>query len=195
MKFLKANLDKDEMDYYIAQWIKYEQDLESLKPTEEESLHAMIMEEITVNRLEMDMKLSRDGDGAVKLNLYKELNDAKRRFAQFQESLSASRAQRLKQDGSDSILINHADYSEIGSVKTANIHSTDDGQSYLQSVDYEYDIKGVLLKINDPGTLGGDLFGMSFYYEESLTVSGESNTPLKDGKISAVQWKSKNMSQ
>ena len=105
MKFLNKNLDKEEMDYYIAQWVRYHEDLESLKTTEEESLHAMIMEEITVMRLENDMKKSRDGDGPIKLNLYKELNDAKRRFKEFQQSLSASREQRLKMDGSDSINI------------------------------------------------------------------------------------------
>uniref|UniRef100_UPI00142D3912 RHS repeat domain-containing protein n=2 Tax=Chryseobacterium lathyri TaxID=395933 RepID=UPI00142D3912 len=57
----------------------------------------------------------------------------------------------------------------------------------LQSIDYQYDIRGALIKINDPAALGTKLFGYELKYFNPLntTVSGGKY----DGNITEVTWK------
>jgi RHS repeat-associated protein len=59
----------------------------------------------------------------------------------------------------------------------------------LQTVDYQYNIRGWLTAINKPGQLGSDLFGMELKYENgvsSLETSGQYN-----GNIAAIRWEGK----
>ena len=72
---------------------------------------------------------------------------------------------------------------------------------YLQSVDFRYNIRGQLLSINN-GSLSNDngvtnndnndLFGMQLFYDQ--TDSRLTNTPMYNGKLSAVEWMSKDAS-
>jgi len=58
---------------------------------------------------------------------------------------------------------------------------------YMQSVDYQYNIRGWLTSINDAAlTDANDYFGMELVYNE-LDILG--NTPMFNGNISAIKWK------
>lgn len=92
-------------------------------------------------------------------------------------------------------------YNEIGQLIEKNIHSTDNGANFLQSVDMRYNIRGWLTSINNStltndGTVNddtGDLFGMEMLYntaQPSITGYPGSTVPkLYDGNISAIKWK------
>ena len=98
------------------------------------------------------------------------------------------------EDASGAVIINKLTYNELGQVKEKKIHSTDGGQgSFLQTVDYEYNIKGAITNINNPDALGDDLFGMKLYYDEEVGSCG--NETYEDGKISAIQRNSQNLNQ
>ncbi|WP_415325871.1 DUF6443 domain-containing protein [Chryseobacterium sp. MMS23-Vi53] len=70
------------------------------------------------------------------------------------------------------------------------------GNSFLQSIDYSYNIRGWMTKINDPKNLNGKLFGYEMKYD---SVDGEEtpdpfDTSLKvlpryNGNITEVDWK------
>jgi len=90
-------------------------------------------------------------------------------------------------------------YNELGQVIEKNLHSTD-GNSFLQSIDYRFDIRGALTSINNPnlnndGTLNddsGDLFGAKFHYTNAHTINGRSIPGRYDGNITAFEWQNKN---
>ncbi len=58
-------------------------------------------------------------------------------------------------------------------------------QAGLQTVDYKYNVRGWLKQINDPTSLGTDLFGFKIAYNEG-------NHTLFNGNISSTQWKTAN---
>jgi len=84
-------------------------------------------------------------------------------------------------------------YNPLGQLIDKKLHITG-GSTYLQSIDYRYNIRGWLTSINNAqisndGTLNddtGDYFGMELAYN---TAAGMSNTPYYNGNISAVKWK------
>src|SRR5690606_231666 len=69
-------------------------------------------------------------------------------------------------------------YNELGEVIEKNIHSTDNGSTFLQSIDRRYNIQGWLTSINNSkltsdGTLNddnSDLFGMEIVYNQSIPI-------------------------
>ena len=63
-------------------------------------------------------------------------------------------------------------------------------ENTLQDVDYTYNIRGWLKGINDPNSLGSDLFGFQIGYNDP-TVQGA--TPLFNGNISETLWKTGNV--
>ena len=80
-------------------------------------------------------------------------------------------------------------YNEIGELTEKNLHETTAAGIYLQSVDYEYNIRGWLQGINQSGNgndNAGDLYSMQFHYEDGL--SGLSAGAQHNGNISAIQW-------
>jgi RHS repeat-associated protein len=85
-------------------------------------------------------------------------------------------------------------YNEIGQQIDKKLHNTS-GTSFLQSIDYRYNIQGWLKSINNAqlnvnstnNDEANDYFGMEFIYEAS--ESGLSNTATYNGNISAVKWK------
>ncbi|MDB5156419.1 MAG: hypothetical protein JWR50_1126, partial [Mucilaginibacter sp.] len=97
-------------------------------------------------------------------------------------------------------------YNEAGQLVTkqlGNISGTT-GTTYLQNVDYRYNIQGRLTTINnstltnDSGTTNtnsdtNDLFGMQILYDQADANLG-TVTPSYTGNISAVKWMSKNSS-
>ncbi|HWW41561.1 DUF6443 domain-containing protein [Pedobacter sp.] len=87
-------------------------------------------------------------------------------------------------------------YNELGQLVDRKLHSTNAGTSYLQSVDYRYNIKGAMLSINN-STLTvdsknddtNDVFGMEILYDQKDAVLN--NTSYYNGMVSAVKWMSK----
>jgi RHS repeat-associated protein len=81
-------------------------------------------------------------------------------------------------------IINYT-YTTLGQVKSKQIK---DNTTLMQTVDYTYNIRGWLSKINDPGSVSatGDLFGMEILYNTQNTTLG--NTPYYNGNISAINW-------
>ncbi|NML69565.1 RHS repeat-associated core domain-containing protein [Chryseobacterium sp. RP-3-3] len=58
----------------------------------------------------------------------------------------------------------------------------------LESIDYQYDIRGALSKINDPAALGTRLFGYELkYFNPQNTTQG--STGKYNGNITEVTWK------
>lgn len=92
-----------------------------------------------------------------------------------------------KVNSQNEILMIENNYNELGQLVEKNLHSEDNGLTFLQSVDFEYNIRGWLTKINGINLqTDGDLFGMEFYYVTG--VSGLSVDPQYNGNISAVKW-------
>ncbi|MDR3025596.1 DUF6443 domain-containing protein [Chryseobacterium sp.] len=77
-------------------------------------------------------------------------------------------------------------YNEISQITNKKVGGTD-LTNPLQSIDYKYNIRGWLTKINDPATLNGKLFGYEIKYNNptySTLASGKYN-----GNISEVDWR------
>ncbi|MEJ7645920.1 MAG: fibronectin type III domain-containing protein [Chryseolinea sp.] len=91
------------------------------------------------------------------------------------------------------VMTSKNEYNEIGQPVDKKLHSTDGGTTFKQSVDYRYNIRGWLLKINEAdvsavasGDVVADYFGMELGYQNALT--GTAATAQYNGNISAVQW-------
>jgi RHS repeat-associated protein len=96
-------------------------------------------------------------------------------------------------------------YNEAGEVVEKNIHSTDNGTNFLQSVDYRYNIRGWLTSINNSsltndGVLNSDkvndnadIMGMELLYNTSFPINGVASRQLWNGNIGAIKWKTTNL--
>ncbi|MBN1968305.1 MAG: hypothetical protein JW870_02960, partial [Candidatus Delongbacteria bacterium] len=78
-------------------------------------------------------------------------------------------------------------YNEAGLLKTRYLHSQN-GSAFLQRIDYEYNIRGWLTKINDPllSSGEGDRFGMALYYNRTPT----GGAGFYNGNIFSIKWAS-----
>jgi RHS repeat-associated protein len=92
------------------------------------------------------------------------------------------------------ILLAEYNYNEFGEQEEKNLHSTDGGSTFLQSVDYSYNSKGWLTQINQPDLSSefeddnNDLFGMQLnYYKNMLTGSGGIKKKY-NGNIAEIVW-------
>lgn len=95
-------------------------------------------------------------------------------------------------------------YNEVGQLVEENVHSTDFGSSFLQSIDRRYNIKGWLTHINNASLEvnplnnddTNDVFGMELvYYAQNLpSVSLPTFTPqnLFDSNIAFIKWSTDN---
>ena len=98
------------------------------------------------------------------------------------------------------VLVENYEYNELGQVIERNIHSTDNGVSFLQSVDFTYNVRGWLTGINNSGLSSNtdanaldDLFGISLNFATTgIQVNAQPVTPKYDGSISSVSWKNQN---
>lgn len=87
------------------------------------------------------------------------------------------------------------EYNELSQLQNKKVGGTN-AATPLQSIDYEYNIRGWMTKINDPNNLGNDLFGYRIKYNQ---VEGQvtPNTDFTDlivkpkynGNIAEVDWK------
>lgn len=98
-------------------------------------------------------------------------------------------------DSGPRVLLASNQYNELGQLVEKNLHAVN-GSPFLQSVDYRYNIRGWITHINN-STLSpdannndtNDLFGMELVYnQETLSVDGIT-TPLYNGNVSAIRWK------
>ncbi len=128
----------------------------------------------------------------------------------------ASRLTETRQqvDSQPKVVLARQEYNEIGQLVDKKLHSLDGitmttGASFLQSVDYRYNIRGWLTNINnrdltnnvayyagvDPNsdnsaTEGTDLFGMELMYDNHQSQAG--STPQYNGNVSEAMWQTNN---
>lgn len=84
-------------------------------------------------------------------------------------------------------VISSKTYNEVGQLITKNVGGTQ-GIGSAQIIDYKYNVRGWLTKINDPNSLGSDIFAESLSY--NLPTAG--GTALHNGNISQATWKTSN---
>ncbi|MGI4871139.1 MAG: DUF6443 domain-containing protein [Janthinobacterium lividum] len=119
---------------------------------------------------------------------------------------------RSQIDTQDKILLSYQEYNELGQLVDKKLHSTDwqvGTPSFLQSVDYRYNIRGWLTHLNDrdlsnnvafyndvdpnsddPATELPDLFGMELSYDTHRNLS---LSPAQyNGNIAEVMWRTNN---
>lgn len=96
-------------------------------------------------------------------------------------------------DGGTRVEVGDYHYNVLGELVEKNLHSTN-GVSYLQSVDYRYNIQSALKAINDPDLSAGgdsDLFGMKYHYETNI---GLANTEDRyDGMVNTMEYNATNV--
>jgi RHS repeat-associated protein len=100
--------------------------------------------------------------------------------------------------------LSKTDYNEIGQINTKHLHSTDAtvnpaNSTFLQHIDFRYNSRGWLIKINDPTQVTDqtfpsviDVFGEQLDYDQA--TNGYIITPQYNGNISSVKWQTKNPS-
>ncbi|MDR4953810.1 DUF6443 domain-containing protein [Chryseobacterium sp. ES2] len=76
-------------------------------------------------------------------------------------------------------------YNELSQVTNKKVGGTDP-VSPLQSIDYKYNIRGWLAKINDPAALNGKLFGYEIKYTNPVYTNLSSGR--YNGNIAEVDW-------
>ncbi|GAA4276107.1 DUF6443 domain-containing protein [Aquimarina mytili] len=91
-----------------------------------------------------------------------------------------SQTQKINNQPEESIVQN--EYDELGKLIAKKVGNN------LQDVSYKYNIRGWLTQINDPDTLGEDLFAYKINYNDPTGTT----TPLYNGNISQSQWKTAN---
>jgi RHS repeat-associated protein len=84
------------------------------------------------------------------------------------------------------------EYNELGQLIKKNLH--EDDEQFTQSVDYRYNIRGWLTRINNAdlspdGTEQPDLFGMEMGYTDNLSLTGAD--AQYNGNIAGIKWASK----
>ncbi len=90
-----------------------------------------------------------------------------------------------KTDTETAVTLSEVEYNERGEPIERDLH---DGE---QSIDYSYNIRGWLTKINDAGLnstgdTNTDLFGMELFYDASSGLSGQE--AQYNGNISSIKW-------
>jgi RHS repeat-associated protein len=92
-------------------------------------------------------------------------------------------------NGDTEILIAKNQYNELGQLVDKDLHSAN-GSPFRQSIDYRYNIRGWLTRINNSDLAieegeTKDYYGMNLFYN---TSAGTSNNSLYNGNISALKW-------
>jgi RHS repeat-associated protein len=117
----------------------------------------------------------------------------------------------------DPVLLSAQNHNELGQLTERNLHSADQGQSFLQSVDYRFNIRGWLSRINQfnacHSSLSGtkkksvsvipavgnddhaDLFSLELRYNEGTTDLPEAVAPLFNGNVAGMLWRAGNNCQ
>ncbi len=93
-------------------------------------------------------------------------------------------------------------YNELGEIVERNLHSTNNGSSFLQSMDQRYNIRGWLTDINhhklsNDGNINddsNDLFGMRLSYnQDQYTINSNTLNKKYSGNIAGIKWSSNNL--
>jgi RHS repeat-associated protein len=87
------------------------------------------------------------------------------------------------------ILLQALDYNELDQVVDKKLYSDNGGSTWLQSIDYRYNVQGALTHINYTALEAGDPID---YFSQELayhTSAGTGNTARYDGVITASKWK------
>ena len=77
-------------------------------------------------------------------------------------------------------------YNELGQLITMNVGNPTSTSTYLQQINYQYNIRGWLKQVNDPAALGTDLFAYKLSYN-TTTLTG--SKAAYNGNISENTWK------
>ncbi|WP_347923123.1 DUF6443 domain-containing protein [Pontimicrobium sp. SW4] len=80
-------------------------------------------------------------------------------------------------------------YDELGQLTTKEVGNT--VSNPLQTVNYTYNVRGWLKQINNPASLGTDLFGFKINYN-TIDYHTSNDKKLYNGNISEVEWKTAN---
>ncbi|WEK70983.1 MAG: DUF6443 domain-containing protein [Candidatus Chryseobacterium colombiense] len=91
-----------------------------------------------------------------------------------------------KVDSNPEEILAQNEYNELSQLTTKKVGGSTLGTG-LQDVNYTYNIRGWMTKINDPANLGNDLFG----YEIKYTNPEDTNqsSPKYNGNISEIDWR------
>lgn len=96
----------------------------------------------------------------------------------------------------NAIMLNSNVYNETGQLIDKKLHSADNGQTFVQSVDYRYNSRGWLKSINNAALNNADPLinnDTNDAFGEELSYDDYGTTALKqyNGNISAVNWQGK----
>ena len=94
--------------------------------------------------------------------------------------------QTLNSAGATEVIVENV-YDEMGQLIQKGVGGTT-SQDRLQDVNYIHNIRGWLRQINDPSSIGSDMFAFKINYN-SVDHSG---TKLYNGNIAETEWKTKN---
>ncbi len=91
--------------------------------------------------------------------------------------------------------ISQNSYNELGQLKQKKVGNLTSTTEVLQTMDYRYNIRGWLSKVNDADLsttiTDNDLFGFELYYNSGTNISGGALTGLFNGNIVGQKWQSK----
>lgn len=107
----------------------------------------------------------------------------------FKYNKSGQIIKEFNQINNSDFVVNINKYTELGQLSYKKLHTNSEGDNPLQKIDYKYNIKGWLTKINHPESLGDDLFAMQLDY------NSDSPGSLLNGNISSMQWVSQHFSE
>ena len=106
-----------------------------------------------------------------------------------------TQVQRINGQTPELIVNNH--YDALGRLERKDVGgavaTTPENSNGLQTIDYAYNIRGWLKRINTPGALGDDLFGFELNYNTPQGPSSWYNNPIYNGNISHVTWQTNNI--
>ncbi|MCT1526442.1 DUF6443 domain-containing protein [Sphingobacterium hotanense] len=87
------------------------------------------------------------------------------------------------------VLLASNTYDEVGMLLTKELHSEDEGSTYLQKLDHRYNIRGWLTSINGTSlnTTENDLFGLEIKYTDEDRLLGV-HPGYYNGNIAEVIW-------
>jgi RHS repeat-associated protein len=89
-------------------------------------------------------------------------------------------------DSNSAEILTQNTYNEISQLTNKKVGGTDFANP-LQSIDYQYNIRGWLTKINDPSNLNGKLFGYEIRYTSPIYTNLSSGR--FNGNIAEVDWR------
>ncbi|CAA7196831.1 DUF6443 domain-containing protein [Chryseobacterium potabilaquae] len=94
-----------------------------------------------------------------------------------------------KVDGNPEEILAQNSYNELSQLQSKKVGGVSP-TSPIQTIDYKYNIRGWMTKINDPSNLNGKLFGYEIKYNNPILTA---QAPAKyNGNIAEIDWKTSN---